>query len=120
MSKDERIKEILLLAKKLGWTEPSPKMHLADVEKCMFALIDDFELRRMQKWTREKTEETKYCKECGQTKPVILQPIFGNGKNKHKHRFDKEAISDSISKDCKIGLKVCLDCGYTEVREIKK
>lgn len=63
MSKEERIKVILLLAKRLGWIEPSknsyPKMQLSEVEKCMFALIDDFELRRMQKWVEEKEVKGK-------------------------------------------------------------
>ena len=38
-------KQILLMAKRLDWIEPNlesyPKMQLSEVEKCMFALIDD-------------------------------------------------------------------------------
>ena len=64
----------------------------------------------------------KICKECGQRippKPVIIKPT-GKYKKLHKHRFGEETIGDSIQGDCKIGLKLCLDCGYTEHRKIPK
>ena len=53
----ERLKEIVRASVKLGWTEPNssgyPKMQLSEVEKCMVAMVDDFELSRIRKWVLE-------------------------------------------------------------------
>ena len=56
----ERLKEIIKIAHKLGWIYPPdktpyPLMQLSEVEKCMIAMVNDFELGRMRKW--EKGEE---------------------------------------------------------------
>lgn len=61
----ERLKEILKLAEKLDWIrQPSPTipasyplMQLSEVEKCMLAMADDFELARMRKWVGEKEKQ---------------------------------------------------------------
>ena len=55
----ERLKEILLLADKLNWIQrPNrnsyPLMQLSELEKCMLAMTDDFELGRMRKWGEEQ------------------------------------------------------------------
>jgi len=59
-SKDvERLKEIIKLADKLKWIYPPsgtsyPLMQLSEVEKCMLAMTDDFELDRMRKWVEDQ------------------------------------------------------------------
>ena len=62
----ERLKEIIKLADKLKWIYPPPEasyplMQLSEVEKCMLAMTDDFELDRMRKWVEEqdKTPRTE-------------------------------------------------------------
>lgn len=49
-----RLKEIIYLADKLQWILPNhtgyPLMQVSEVEKCMIAMIDDFERNRMRKW----------------------------------------------------------------------
>ena len=51
---EERLREIIKIAEKLGWIKPQnvgyPTMQLSEVEKCMTAMYDDFELNRMRKW----------------------------------------------------------------------
>ena len=54
----ERLKEIIKLAIELKWILPSnktpyPLMQLSEVEKCMLAMTDDFELDRMRKWVEK-------------------------------------------------------------------
>ncbi len=55
----ERLKEIIKIAKKLGWIyKPSnntsyPLMQLSEVEKCMIAMTDTTQLKRMRKWYKE-------------------------------------------------------------------
>ncbi len=51
----DRLKEIIQLAYKLKWVYPPdktsyPLMQLSEVEKCMVAMFDDFELNRMREW----------------------------------------------------------------------
>lgn len=51
----ERLKEIMKIAKELGWTYPSLKtdyhlMQLSEVEKCMTAMVDIDYLKQMRKW----------------------------------------------------------------------
>lgn len=58
----ERLKEIMGLAVDLGWvdktrytpTQSYPFMQASEVEKCMCAMVDDFELSRMHKWVEEQ------------------------------------------------------------------
>ena len=62
----ERLKEIIKLADKLKWIYPPlgasyPLMQLSEVEKCMLAMTDDFELDRMRKWVEE--QEKALCVE---------------------------------------------------------
>lgn len=73
MSANERVREVMELAKKLGWIwhgdnraryhklheeRPSyPLMQLSEVEKCMLAMVDDQELKRMRQWVREGKKE---------------------------------------------------------------
>ena len=66
MNKEQtgRLIEIINLAKKLGWIETGhyypkqsyPLMQLSEVEKCMTALVDDFELQRMRDWVKEQED----------------------------------------------------------------
>lgn len=51
----KRLKEIIKMADKLKWVYPPnntsyPLMQLSEVEKCMLAMVDDFELERMRDW----------------------------------------------------------------------
>lgn len=52
----ERLKEILRIAYELKWITPTqkgksyPEMQLSEVEKCMLAMVDDFEFKRLKKW----------------------------------------------------------------------
>jgi hypothetical protein len=59
----ERLKEIVTLVDKLKWVYPLnnapkrtsyPLMQLSEVEKCMSAMVDDFELYRMRKWVEDE------------------------------------------------------------------
>ena len=57
----DRLKEIIKIANALDWVDKSyvpsksyPTMQLSEVEKCMIAMVDDFELERMRKWVEEK------------------------------------------------------------------
>lgn len=56
MSK-ERFLRIMFLANKLGWFSPNPRgypfMQASEVEKCLIAMYDDFELKRMEDWVKE-------------------------------------------------------------------
>ena len=58
----ERLKEIIKIAYKLKWIYPPnktpkrtsyPLMQLSEVEKCMIAMVDDFELGRMREWLKD-------------------------------------------------------------------
>ena len=55
----EKVTEVLKLADKLGWIgkrikgQSYPPMQLSEVEKCMLAMVDDFELERMRQWVKE-------------------------------------------------------------------
>jgi len=55
---EERLKEIVKIAYKLGWLNPNPTgyplMQLSEVEKCMLAMVDDPELHKMRMWFLEK------------------------------------------------------------------
>jgi hypothetical protein len=64
----ERLKEIIKIAYKLRWISPTtisrvpvsyPLMQLSEVEKCMLAMTDDYELERMRQEDREKLKEKK-------------------------------------------------------------
>ena len=59
----ERLKEIIKIAYKFNWLVPNqkgyPLMELSEVEKCMVAMYDDFELNRMRKWYNEELEREK-------------------------------------------------------------
>lgn len=57
-----RLKEIIKIADKLKWIYPPnktsyPLMQLSEVEKCMIAMIDDFELGRMREWFEEESKK---------------------------------------------------------------
>ena len=62
-----RLKEIIMIAGKLGWVYPIstlkvkgasyPPMQLSEVEKCMLAMVDDFELKRMRDWYVEEMKK---------------------------------------------------------------
>lgn len=54
---EKRLKEIIKIAYALRWITPPkvsyPEMQLSEVEKCMLAMVDDFELERMRKWYKD-------------------------------------------------------------------
>ncbi len=58
---EERLKEIIKIAHKLGWLESNPNgyplMQLSEVEKCMVALYNDFELKRMREWYEDELKK---------------------------------------------------------------
>ena len=79
----ERLKEIIGLAKKLGWIYPNnailvfnspasqypltsvpsyPLMQLSEVEKCMIAMFNDAELERMRSWVAEYEQKAQTLK----------------------------------------------------------
>lgn len=62
----KRLIEIIRISKRLGWTHPVtisnvpisyPFMQLSEVEKCMLAMVDDFEFTRMKNWYQEKVDD---------------------------------------------------------------
>lgn len=64
----DRLKEIIQIAHKLKWVYPPdktsyPLMQLSEVEKCMVAMFDDFELGRMRKWIEESQSSEQKPKE---------------------------------------------------------
>lgn len=54
-----RLVEIIEIAHKLNWVLPRtqgqsyPTMQLSEVEKCMLAMVDDFEFKRMKEWKKD-------------------------------------------------------------------
>ena len=68
---EERLKEIVKIAYKLKWIysqeesqhanlKPMPSyplMQLSEVEKCMLAMVDDFELKRMREWYKDAVKK---------------------------------------------------------------
>lgn len=57
----ERLQEIILIAKKLGWikkvpviTSSYPLMELSEVEKCMTSMKDDGYLNQMRVWANDQ------------------------------------------------------------------
>jgi len=64
----DRLKEIVQLAYKLKWVYPPnktsyPLMQLSEVEKCMVAMYDDFELNRMREWVKDNHSSEQTPKE---------------------------------------------------------
>jgi len=57
---DVKIKDIIGKADKLGWISPIrkgksyPEMQLSEVEKCMFALLDNDYMKQIDRWIEEK------------------------------------------------------------------
>jgi len=53
----DRLREIIGIALKLGWITPQKlghsTMQLSEIEKCMIAMVDDFELNKFRKWISE-------------------------------------------------------------------
>jgi len=53
----DKLKSIMGKIIKLGWVQLSPDgepiMHLADVEKTILALLDEFEMSRIDTWVAE-------------------------------------------------------------------
>jgi hypothetical protein len=62
-NQEQRLKDIIKIAYVLSWCFPKemmkgasyPLMQLSEVEKCMLAMTDDFELSRMKVWYKETT-----------------------------------------------------------------
>lgn len=60
---EQRLKDIIKIAYVLNWCYPTrmlkgasyPLMQLSEVEKCMLAMTDDFELKRMKQWYKDTT-----------------------------------------------------------------
>lgn len=76
MTKDNigitRLTEIIQLATKLKWIAPIdqpnkrgfsyPLMQLSEVEKCMIAMFDDYQLQRMRDWVKEDEQKAQIAK----------------------------------------------------------
>jgi len=60
---NERLKEIIKIAYKIDWIKLNPNgyplMQLSEVEKCMIAMNDDFELNAMRKWYEKAKSKDK-------------------------------------------------------------
>ena len=58
---NERLKEIIKIAYKLNWLSKNsdgyPLMQLSEVEKCMIAMDNDFELNRMREWYEQELKK---------------------------------------------------------------
>lgn len=65
---EERLCEIIKIAYKLKWITPNPKgyplMQLSEVEKCMIAMLNEFELNRMREWYNEELRKDATHKNC--------------------------------------------------------
>ena len=81
----ERLKEIMSLANKLGWVYPPnntsyPLMQLSEVEKCMHAMVSEFELNRMRRWVDEKKKDEppqyRTCEGCGKEMPELPKDAY--------------------------------------------
>jgi len=67
----ERLREIIKCANDLGWInkprsgsgENYPTMQLSEIEKCMLAMIEDFELERLKRWVKEGEEISRLSDE---------------------------------------------------------
>lgn len=58
----DRIREIIKITHTLGWINKT-QMLLADIEKCMYAMVDDFELNRMREWYKDTLEASDSSEE---------------------------------------------------------
>lgn len=59
---EEKLKMIIQKVSKLGWIQTingEPYMHLADVEKTILALFDDFEMWRIDSWANAMPKPEK-------------------------------------------------------------
>lgn len=77
-----RLKEIIKIAHHLGWIGAGntyPLMQLSEVEKCMIAMVDDFELGRFREWYKHPMQPTwdgskqkgwPWSAACAQSAPV--------------------------------------------------
>ncbi len=69
----ERMKEIIRIANILNWINPPqggyPLMQLSEVEKCMLAMVDDFELERMKDWENQTKDGTLVLDNNGNWQP---------------------------------------------------
>lgn len=69
---DERLKEIIKIAHKLGWMEDNPKgyplMQLLEVEKCMVAMENDIDLNRMRNWYEKQVKKDDASKQESEVK----------------------------------------------------
>jgi len=57
----DRIKDIVKKAFELGWVEHNPfgypKMQLSEVEKCIYAILDEDYMHQIDKWVEETRRE---------------------------------------------------------------
>lgn len=69
---EERLIEIIKIAKELDWLQENPKgyslMQLSEVEKCMLAMEDDLELGRMREWYNQEKAKNDLKKIKGEQK----------------------------------------------------
>ena len=57
---EEKLKDIIGKVSKLGWVQlvnEEPYMHLADVEKSIIAVFDDFEMSRINQWVEDAKKQ---------------------------------------------------------------
>jgi hypothetical protein len=81
MSKDidDKLKIIIGKVAKLGWLQLSPDgepiMHLAAVEKTIYALFDDFEMRRIDKWVEDAEKGGTTIKELKEMPSAAIRNL---------------------------------------------
>lgn len=68
---EEAIEEVMHMAQELGWINPPnhkppydsyPTMQISEVEKCMLALLDPEQLKRMKAWYVESLHKKEGLK----------------------------------------------------------
>ncbi len=70
---DEMLKDLIPKVAKLGWVQNingQPMMHLADVEKTVCAMFNEFEYERITEWAKTSTKAEKglaICPKCNQS-----------------------------------------------------
>ena len=79
---EDKLKSIIEKVAKLGWVQTTPEkepyMHLADVEKTIIALFDEFEMYRIDKWVLEAEKDGTACKELPDMKIPSLSTALNS------------------------------------------
>lgn len=65
---EKKVMHIMQLAVELNWLSANPKgsyplMEASETEKCMLAMVDDIELKQMERWVENKKQKRTLEKE---------------------------------------------------------